>query len=115
MSGGGLIWVFGMYARVSRSRPRAQRRGRYLFASTAHPGKMLPELARTIIGAYSSLGELVLDPMCGIGTTLVEAIHLERGRRRARAALGGARRPKRRARARAGRARARARPARRLP
>jgi tRNA G10 N-methylase Trm11 len=39
---------------------------------------MLPELARTVIHAYSEPGELVLDPMCGIGTTLVEAIHLDR-------------------------------------
>ncbi len=63
---------------VAQQTARAQRRGRYLDASTAHPGKMLPELARTIIGAYSHPGELVLDPMCGIGPTRVEAIHLER-------------------------------------
>jgi len=63
---------------VAQKTARSQRRGRYLPASTAHPGKMLPELARTIIRAYSQPGELVLDPMCGIGTTLVEAIHLDR-------------------------------------
>ena len=63
---------------VAQKTARVQRRGRYLPASTAHPGKMLPELARTIIRAYSQPGELVLDPMCGIGTTLVEAIHLGR-------------------------------------
>jgi tRNA1(Val) A37 N6-methylase TrmN6 len=39
---------------------------------------MLPELARRAISAYSEPGELVVDPMCGIGTTLVEAIHLDR-------------------------------------
>jgi tRNA G10 N-methylase Trm11 len=39
---------------------------------------MLPELARRAILAYSDVGELVLDPMCGIGTTLVEAVHLGR-------------------------------------
>ncbi len=39
---------------------------------------MLPELARRAIGAYSEPGQLVVDPMCGIGTTLVEAIHLGR-------------------------------------
>jgi modification methylase len=39
---------------------------------------MLPELARRAISAYSEPGELVVDPMCGIGTTLVEAIHLGR-------------------------------------
>jgi DNA modification methylase len=36
---------------------------------------MLPEIARRAIEFYSSPGDLVLDPMCGIATTLVEAIH----------------------------------------
>jgi modification methylase len=54
----------------------AQRAARYLPASTAHPAKMLPAIARHAISAYSQPGDLVLDPMCGIGTTLVEAIHL---------------------------------------
>jgi SAM-dependent methyltransferase len=57
---------------------RVQRHGRYLPASTAHPGKMLPALARQAISTYSTAGELLLDPMCGIGTTLVEATHLGR-------------------------------------
>jgi modification methylase len=39
---------------------------------------MLPELARRAISIYSEPGDLVVDPMCGIGTTLVEAIHLGR-------------------------------------
>jgi len=39
---------------------------------------MLPTIARHAIAAYSHPGDLVLDPMCGIGTTLVEAIHLGR-------------------------------------
>jgi modification methylase len=56
----------------------AQRAGRYLPASTAHPAKMLPAIARHAITAYSQPGDLVLDPMCGIGTTLVEAVHLGR-------------------------------------
>lgn len=63
---------------VAQRTAREQRRGRYLPASTAHPGKMLPELARTVIRAFSAPGELVLDPMCGIGTTLVEAVQLDR-------------------------------------
>jgi modification methylase len=50
-----------------------QRAGRYLPESTAHPGKMLPELARRITTEYAPPGGLVVDPMCGIGTTLVEA------------------------------------------
>jgi tRNA G10 N-methylase Trm11 len=39
---------------------------------------MVPELARTAIEAFTRPGELVLDPMCGIGTTLVEGMHLGR-------------------------------------
>jgi SAM-dependent methyltransferase len=57
---------------------RWQRQGRYLRASGAHPAKMLPAIARTAISAYTTPGELILDPMCGIGTTLVEAVHLGR-------------------------------------
>ena len=55
-----------------------QRYGRYLAESNRHPGKMLPALARRAIETYSEPGELVVDPMCGIGTTLVEAIDLGR-------------------------------------
>jgi hypothetical protein len=39
---------------------------------------MLPALARQAIDTYSAPRDLVVDPMCGIGTTLVEAIHLGR-------------------------------------
>jgi DNA modification methylase len=34
---------------------------------------MIPSLARRIVEEYSKPGDLVLDPMCGIGTTLAEA------------------------------------------
>jgi len=57
---------------------RTQRRGRYLPAATAHPAKMLPAIAATAITRYTKPGDLVADPMCGIGTTLIEAIHLGR-------------------------------------
>jgi modification methylase len=53
-----------------------QRAGHYLQASTAHPAKMLPAIAQTAISRYTQPGELVLDPMCGIGTTLIEAAWL---------------------------------------
>jgi len=56
-----------------------QRAGRYLPASSRHPGKMLPELARRLVAEYCPTGGLVADPMCGIGTTLVEAAALGRG------------------------------------
>jgi DNA modification methylase len=39
---------------------------------------MLPALARRAVETYSDPGGLVVDPMCGIGTTLVEAIDLGR-------------------------------------
>ncbi len=57
---------------------RTQRRGRYLPESVAHPAKMLPAIAATAIARYTRPGDLVADPMCGIGTTLIEAIHLGR-------------------------------------
>ncbi|WP_274704688.1 TRM11 family SAM-dependent methyltransferase [Actinomadura geliboluensis] len=57
---------------------RLQRRGRYTPESMRHPGKMLPAIAATVIEAFTDAGDLVVDPMCGIGTTLVEAIHLGR-------------------------------------
>ncbi|WP_146607924.1 TRM11 family SAM-dependent methyltransferase [Spongiactinospora gelatinilytica] len=57
---------------------RVQRRGRYLPESMRHPGKMLPSIASQVISLFSRPGELVVDPMCGIGTTLVEAVHLGR-------------------------------------
>jgi modification methylase len=63
---------------VAQQPARFQRQGRYLPDSTAHPGKMLPELARQAITSYSDPGDLVLDPMCGIGTTPVEAVQLGR-------------------------------------
>jgi modification methylase len=62
----------------AQTSPQYQRAGRYLPASTAHPAKMLPELARRIVAEYSPPGGLVVDPMCGIGTTLVEAATLAR-------------------------------------
>ncbi len=55
-----------------------QRHGRYTPESTRHPAKMLPEIARRAIDFYSEPGQTVLDPMCGIATTLVEAIHQDR-------------------------------------
>jgi hypothetical protein len=65
----GSVWL------AAQTSHRAQRIGRYTPASVAHPAKMLPALARTAIRAYTQPGDLVLDPMCGIGTTLVEAVH----------------------------------------
>jgi tRNA G10 N-methylase Trm11 len=57
---------------------KTQRVGRYLPAASVHPAKMLPELARRIVAEYSPPGGLVVDPMCGIATTLIEAALLDR-------------------------------------
>ncbi|MEV3961517.1 DNA methyltransferase [Nocardia sp. NPDC050193] len=56
----------------------AQRRGRYHPDSTAHPAKMFPAIVQHAVQTYTRPGGLVLDPMCGIGTTLVESLHLGR-------------------------------------
>jgi tRNA1(Val) A37 N6-methylase TrmN6 len=63
---------------TAQTSPTSQRRGRYTSESTAHPAKMLPAVAAYAIGHYTQPGDLVLDPMCGIGTTLVEAVHAGR-------------------------------------
>ncbi|WP_107074349.1 DNA methyltransferase [Micromonospora sp. MH33] len=55
-----------------------QRRGRYVPDSVKHPARMLPAIAAHAVHAYTRPGDLVLDPMCGIGTTLVEAVHAGR-------------------------------------
>ncbi len=54
---------------------RAQRKGRYVELSGTHPARMLPAIAQRAIASYSHPGDLVVDPMCGIGITLVEAVH----------------------------------------
>jgi SAM-dependent methyltransferase len=57
---------------------RDQRRNRYVPETSSHPAKMLPALAAHAVTAYTTAGELVLDPMCGAGTTLVEAVRAGR-------------------------------------
>ncbi|WP_051182745.1 TRM11 family SAM-dependent methyltransferase [Nocardia vinacea] len=63
---------------TAQNAPAAQRRGRYHPDSTAHPAKMFPAIVQHAVETYTRPGDLVLDPMCGIGTTLVEALHLGR-------------------------------------
>jgi len=63
---------------VAQRTSAVQRAGRYRPESMAHPGKMLPAIAAAAVAAYTQPGDLVVDPMCGIGTTLVEAIHAGR-------------------------------------
>jgi DNA methylase len=68
----GSVWLTGQQP------SRTLRRGRYTHESITHPGKMLPTIARYAINTYTDPGDLVLDPMAGIGTTVVEAMHLDR-------------------------------------
>lgn len=64
---------------VGQEGAEAQRAGSYSPASVrGHPGKMLPALARALVELYTRPGDLVLDPMSGIGTTGVEAVRLGR-------------------------------------
>ncbi|GAB3671577.1 DNA methyltransferase [Saccharopolyspora sp. ID03-671] len=63
---------------TAQAAPVTQRKGRYLRESTAHPAKMLPAIAAHAIAHYTRPGDTVLDPMCGIGTTLVEALRQQR-------------------------------------
>ncbi|GAA1025703.1 hypothetical protein GCM10009557_00660 [Virgisporangium ochraceum] len=63
---------------VGRRGLAAQRRGRYVAGSAGHPARTAPDLAATLIGEYTRPGDVVLDPMAGTGTTLVEAVHAGR-------------------------------------
>lgn len=63
---------------VAQQSAQYQRAGRYHPGCTAHPGKMLPDLARRIVAEYSRPGDLVVDPLAGTGTTLIEAALLGR-------------------------------------
>jgi len=50
---------------VAQRSPAAQRRGRYVAGSAAHPARMLPDLAAHAIRTYTRPGELVADPLAG--------------------------------------------------
>ncbi|MFE3317522.1 TRM11 family SAM-dependent methyltransferase [Nocardia sp. NPDC059195] len=63
---------------TAQAAPATQRSGRFHPDSVKHPAKMLPAIAAHAIAGYTRPGDLVMDPMCGIGTTLVEALHLGR-------------------------------------
>lgn len=70
--------VLSVWNTAPTTAPHQRRQRDYLPDSAAHPAKMLPLLASHVIATYSQLGDTVLDPMCGIGTTLIEAQHLGR-------------------------------------
>jgi hypothetical protein len=66
------VWVTAQQAGPS------QRRGRYVTDSVRHPARMLPAIAAHAVASYTRPGDLVFDPMAGIGTTLVEAVYAGR-------------------------------------
>lgn len=39
-----------------------------------YPAKFIPQIPRTVLESYSQPGDFVLDPFCGSGTSLVEAL-----------------------------------------
>lgn len=47
-------------------------RGSWATHSAGYRGNFAPQVARNVIEMYSEVGELVLDPMAGGGTTLIE-------------------------------------------
>lgn len=68
----------GMIDLGTCARHAVARREWYPVQCMVHPGKMVVELARWLIERYSRPGQRVLDPMAGIGTTLIEALRLNR-------------------------------------
>ncbi len=67
------VWLVGQTSAAE------QWAARYQPGSVDQPPSITPELARRIVVEYSQPGELILDPCCGAGATLVEAA--TRGRR----------------------------------
>lgn len=54
-------------------------RGAWATHNNKYRGNFAPQIARNVIERYSQPGEVVLDPMAGGGTTLIEAKLLGRG------------------------------------
>ena len=52
--------------------------GEHLHGLHPYPAKFIPQIARKAISEWSKRGELVYDPFCGCGTTLLEASRLGR-------------------------------------
>ncbi|MCX5698670.1 MAG: class I SAM-dependent methyltransferase [Candidatus Omnitrophica bacterium] len=58
--------------------PLKQREGFYCEESMSHPAKMPPHLAQSAILTYTEKNDRILDVMTGIGTTVIEAVKLDR-------------------------------------
>lgn len=71
-----IITEFGMRGNVWRGNTRGQEE---ICQSLPHPAMMPKWLARDLIRSWSNVGDTVLDPMAGSGTTGEAAIELSRG------------------------------------
>ena len=63
------------FPRVTTQRERGEW---YDPSALQHPAKMSTRLAVHLILQYTKCGDVILDPMAGVGTTLVEAAKLNR-------------------------------------
>ena len=76
--------TLGGFYEVESSLERALTHGFHSYA-----GRMHPSMARGAVAAFSAPGDGVIDPFCGSGTVLVEAMGLgRRGVRRRRQPAG---------------------------
>ncbi|WP_051385923.1 DNA methyltransferase [Actinokineospora inagensis] len=71
--GGGSVWLTGQIDLTTQLTD-----GGYHPSTATDPDLIPPAIAAEIITRYTWPGELVLDPDCGAGTTLVEALHHQR-------------------------------------
>jgi len=70
----GVNWSFSTPAVLGR-------RSLWLFDNRRHhwyPASFIPEIPYTLIEVLSKPGDVVYDPFAGIGTTLIQALHLRR-------------------------------------
>lgn len=44
----------------------------------SYPARFIPQIPRTVIESFTNMKDVVLDPFCGCGTTLVESVLLDR-------------------------------------
>lgn len=67
------VWPTGQHDEVSQLRD-----GGYVADTAADGERVVPAVAASAVAAYSAPGEVVLDPDCGAGTVLVEALRAGR-------------------------------------
>jgi site-specific DNA-methyltransferase (adenine-specific) len=73
----GNVWTYWV-GRDTSEEKKSKKKGKDGKDKFYHPAKMHLQLARDHILSWSDEGDLVFDPMCGSGTTLVAAHELKR-------------------------------------